>query len=253
MLPRVLFHLIPSWVDSGLTNNDWEKAIEYCEKLHKELLGKNDIYGAVLALNNMVSSQISKGDFLSAEQTLNKALNTAKGHQIPTTVLAGIYTNLGIYFQNQGNYTQSLNNLNNAAEFIKGEPYPAQLADIYNTMEIEISGANNPVYILRDGAIEIIKGDKAPIGLSEDPTKKFTLKTWNAKPKDRFFLFSDGFADQFGGEFGKKLLYKNFRELIVNSGHLPLQQQNQFLDEAFLKWQGCNEQVDDVLVIGIEV
>ncbi len=656
-------------------NNDWGKAIEYCEKLHKKLLGKNDLVGAVLALNNMGSNQISNGDFLSAEQTLHKALNITKGHQIPSTVHAGIYTNLGICYQNLGNYTQSLNNLKNATEFIKGEPYPAQLADIYNTMawvyyrkgdlynasqhsrlsiekaiesndpsilatcyytysqllregndhvtaldyyekysklrdslelerrieneknehlakqiektereqrlyiadkemqelilkqlrlesesqrqeiellkkereleqsekdrvyqtlmlakreqeaalqqstirnleqenaikefqirqkeaeelqrekeiallqsekkrqelqiekeaearkravwmlvlsslvliiviaslvvtrkknlllaeqkktieeknvnlekanadiieknlqlselaeevrtqneeitvqkdlieeknkditdsiqyasliqnavlppienlkdnfsdffvlykprdivsgdfwwchnnhsrnilavadctghgvpgaflsmlgstilteivnqfpnirsnelldqlqkkmisalvhgkntdprrdgmditvcifntknnDVEISGANNPVYVLSDGIIEIIKGDKTPIGLSEDSNKRFTLKTWAAKPKDRFYLFSDGFADQFGGEFGKKFLYKNFREQLVNSGHLNMQSQKQYLDDAFLNWQGYNEQVDDVLVVGIEV
>jgi hypothetical protein len=60
-------------------------------------------------------------------------------------------------------------------------------------------------------------------------------------------------ADQFGGEFGKKFLYKNFREQLVNSGHLNMQSQKQYLDDAFLNWQGYNEQVDDVLVVGIEV
>lgn len=118
---------------------------------------------------------------------------------------------------------------------------------------VEIAGANNPVYVLRDGTIEIIKGDKVPIGLHHVKTLPFTLKIFEYKPNDVFYLFSDGYPDQFGGEEGRKLMYKQFRELILSSANLPLNEQGEFLDESFKKWQGYNEQVDDVLVVGLKV
>ena len=118
---------------------------------------------------------------------------------------------------------------------------------------VEIAGANNPVYVLRDETIEIVKGDKAPIGLHPGRADKFSLQTFQRKPGDRFYLFSDGFPDQFGGENGRKLMYKNFRELIIESRNLSLQEQGNFLDESFIKWQGYSEQIDDVLVVGVTV
>lgn len=126
---------------------------------------------------------------------------------------------------------------------------------IFNTKstEVEIAGANNPVYVLREGNIEIIKGDKAPIGLHHGKSDSFTLKTFERRAGDRFYLFSDGFPDQFGGEDGRKFMYKNFRELLISSKHLSLREQGDFLKESFDKWQGYNEQIDDVLVIGVSV
>ena len=121
------------------------------------------------------------------------------------------------------------------------------------TKEIEIAGAYNPVYIIRDGDIEIIKADKIPIGLGGDPRSTFNLNIWKAKPKDRFYLFSDGYADQFGGEHGRKLMVKNFRKLLVQSAALPMDRQKEFLDQQFLEWQGNSTQIDDVLVLGFEM
>ena len=120
-----------------------------------------------------------------------------------------------------------------------------------NSNEVEIAGANNPVYVLRNGSIEIIKGDKAPIGVHQGKTDSFSLKTFERKAGDRFYLFSDGFPDQFGGEKGRKLMYKHFRELLIESGNLPMKDQCEFLNYSFTKWQGYNDQVDDVLVIGV--
>jgi serine phosphatase RsbU (regulator of sigma subunit) len=120
------------------------------------------------------------------------------------------------------------------------------------TLQVDFAGANNPLYIVSNGEIEVIKPDKAPIGLSP-VNKDFTLKTYNAKPGDRFFLFSDGYPDQFGGENGRKLMYKTFRELLVKSSHLPMCEQKEFLDTTFNEWKGYLDQVDDVLVVGVSV
>lgn len=118
--------------------------------------------------------------------------------------------------------------------------------------EVEIAGAYNPVYIVRNGDIEIIKTDKIPIGLGGNPDSTYKLNIWKAEPKDRFFMFSDGYADQFGGEFGRKLMVKNFRELLVKSSNMPMTEQKKFLNKSFVEWQGNQDQIDDVLVLGFE-
>ena len=118
---------------------------------------------------------------------------------------------------------------------------------------VEIAGANNPVYILRNGDIEIIKGDKAHIGLHIKRSNLFSQNTCKIEKGDRFYMFSDGFADQFGGENGNKFMLQNFRNLIISTSNLPLKEQGIALNDAFEKWKGNQEQLDDVLVIGVRL
>jgi len=124
-----------------------------------------------------------------------------------------------------------------------------------NSNEVEFTGANNPLYILRNQEVIVFKADKMPIGLREgkSASKRFTLNTINYLPNDRFIMFSDGYADQFGGEGNRKLMYKNFRNLLVESSNLPMDKQKEFLDKSFAEWQGYNQQVDDVIVVGVQV
>jgi serine phosphatase RsbU (regulator of sigma subunit) len=70
---------------------------------------------------------------------------------------------------------------------------------------------------------------------------------------DLLYLFSDGYADQFGGEFGKKLMRKKFKETILSAAALPIAEQRKFLQNYLDQWRGPLEQVDDILVIGIQV
>ncbi len=124
-----------------------------------------------------------------------------------------------------------------------------------NSNEVEFTGANNPLYILRNQEVIILKADKMPIGLREgkSASKRFTLNTINYLPNDRFIMFSDGYADQFGGESNRKMMYKNFRNLLVESSNLTMDKQKEFLDKSFTEWQGYNQQVDDVIVLGVQV
>lgn len=122
----------------------------------------------------------------------------------------------------------------------------------YKTFEILWAGANNPLWIIRKGIDEVyeIKGDKQPIGLSHSPIL-FTDHALKLDRNDSVFLFTDGFADQFGGPRGKKFKYKQLKELLLSNNDLPLDQQKQKLETAFLEWSGALEQVDDVCVIGV--
>lgn len=73
------------------------------------------------------------------------------------------------------------------------------------------------------------------------------------KPEDSIYLFSDGYADQFGGPDGKKLKYKPFKEILLRNSHLPMSEQKKVLDETFMEWKGELPQLDDVVVIGFRL
>ena len=119
--------------------------------------------------------------------------------------------------------------------------------------KLYFSGANNPVYIIRDKELVEIKGDKMPIGHHINIDQSFTLKEYDLKQGDIVYIFSDGYADQFGGDRGKKFLYSRFKKLLIEISDLELQEQKQILRDRFLEWAGEQEQVDDILVMGIRV
>lgn len=119
--------------------------------------------------------------------------------------------------------------------------------------KLYFAGANNPVYIVRDGELEIIKGDRMPIGIHLNFKRPFTLSKIDVKKGDIIYLFSDGYADQFGGPRNKKFRYKQFQELIASNAHKPLADQKQILEETILSWKGEHYQVDDIMILGYKI
>jgi len=122
-----------------------------------------------------------------------------------------------------------------------------------NTGMIDFAGANNPLYLIRNGKLAKILGDRMPIGIhftTITPFKNQTLKVFKG---DRLYLFSDGYADQFGGPKGKKFMYKPFQDLLLRNYHKPMDGQKEILETTFKSWKGDREQVDDVLVIGMAI
>jgi len=118
------------------------------------------------------------------------------------------------------------------------------------SMEIEYAGAYNSMYLVRDGELTETKADRQPIGLAEGKEKIFNTKVVSISHGDMIFLFSDGFADQFGGEKLKKFMTKNMKTLMVSISNEPVERQRKILDETIEKWRGEVEQIDDILVIG---
>lgn len=123
-----------------------------------------------------------------------------------------------------------------------------------NTYQLTWAGANNPLWILRNDTqtIEEVKADKQPIGVTDHP-KPFTTHQLQLHKDDVVYLSSDGYADQFGGEKGKKLKDANLKKLLLEIYREPMEQQSKQLNEAFEAWRGGLEQVDDVCVIGVRV
>ena len=118
---------------------------------------------------------------------------------------------------------------------------------------LEFSGANNPLYLVRDQELMELKADKIPIGIHEFCNEPYATQKLELKGKDEIYLFSDGFADQFGGSKGKKMKYTRFKQIILESASVPFHQKEWALDTAFNEWKGNQEQIDDVLVLGFKI
>lgn len=126
---------------------------------------------------------------------------------------------------------------------------------------LEYAGANRPLWIFRknksgEAAFEMIKANKFPIGgmeLQENEKRKFTNHAISVEKGDMIYVFSDGFADQFGGDRGKKFMVGNMQKLVADIYHKPVTEQEQILIKAFQDWKGELDQIDDVLVIGFRI
>lgn len=114
------------------------------------------------------------------------------------------------------------------------------------------AGANNPLWMVCDGEFQEIKATKQPVGKNEQ-NKRFTTHVLNLAKGTLLYLFTDGYADQFGGPQGKKFKYKQLAELILSAKGLSMKQQCEKLEKAFLNWKGNIEQVDDVCIIGLKI
>lgn len=120
--------------------------------------------------------------------------------------------------------------------------------------KVFFAGANNPMIIVRNNELLKVRGDRLPIGAFEgNMPQKFTNNEVEVLPGDMIYLFSDGYADQFGGSEGKKFLIGRFQQLLVEMSHLPMEMQKEELYSRLLAWMGRGSQVDDILVIGIRV
>jgi ligand-binding sensor domain-containing protein/serine phosphatase RsbU (regulator of sigma subunit) len=117
---------------------------------------------------------------------------------------------------------------------------------------LEFSGAYNPIYLIRDGELTETKGDRFTIGRSvtDVQEKKFTNHIIKIKEGDTIYLFSDGYADQFGGVFRKKFKSAPMKELFLKIQNKKMEEQKSILDSTIETWRGDIEQIDDILIIG---
>ena len=120
------------------------------------------------------------------------------------------------------------------------------------TAVLQYAGANNPLYIVRNGELMETKPDKQPIG-KHFRNEPYTHHEINLQSGDTLYIFTDGYADQFGGPKGKKFMYKQFKELLLSIYDKSMDEQKQLLYQAFNAWKGDLEQVDDVCVIGVRI
>jgi len=121
-----------------------------------------------------------------------------------------------------------------------------------NTNKLSFSGANNPLFVIRNKELIVIKGDPQPIGLHKKMTP-FSIHELDMFTNDIVYTFSDGYHDQLREDDGERYKISNFKQKLLDIHELPLLDQKNELDVVFNNWKGSSSQVDDVLVMGVKV
>ena len=123
----------------------------------------------------------------------------------------------------------------------------------FKKMKLKFAGANNPLYLIRNGELEVFKTNKFAIGSFTDGENNYETFELDLKAGDKIYAFSDGYPDQFGGERGKKFMYKKFKELLVETVNESMEDQKRKLEDRLFQWMGSHEQVDDIVIFGVEI
>lgn len=121
------------------------------------------------------------------------------------------------------------------------------------TNVLQFSGAYNPLYLVRDKQLQVVKADMQPIAIYPRE-REFTFNEINVQKGDVIYIFTDGFIDQFGGEHNDKLKSSGFKKVLLQISHLPMKDQKAVLNDFIDNWMGAkNVQVDDILILGIKI
>lgn len=250
-------------------NREVTQSIKYALRIQNAILPTQKIVKQYLE-NSFVlykPKDIVAGDFYWMETTNDLILFAAcdcTGHGVPGAMVSVVCHNALNRAVKEFGLTQPAAILDKTAELVI-ENFSKSEEDIKDGMDISLcsynaktntlqwAGANNPLWLLQNGEIIETKADKQPIGMNEGG-KPFTNHTFNLNTADTIYLFTDGFADQFGGETGqKKLTRKRFKDLILSIQSKTIQEQGIALDKFITDYRKEIEQIDDILVMGVKV
>ncbi|TNE55970.1 MAG: tetratricopeptide repeat protein [Bacteroidetes bacterium] len=253
-------------------NKDIKDSIQYAERIQRAILPQQSIWENHLP-NSFVfycPKDILSGDFYwieSADQKVYVAAADCTGHGVPGALVSIVNYNLlnkavkenGLRDTalilddvNEGLY-ESLNRGKSSGHLKDGMDINLIALDRKHKT-VQYSGANNPLYLIREGEVIVHKANKFPVGYYMDGQKQqFDSNTIPLKEGDMLYLFTDGYADQFGGPGGKKFKYRQLRDTFLDISGMELDNQHQELEKRFKNWKGNLEQIDDVLIIGIKI
>ena len=247
-------------------------SIYYARRIQNAILPPDDLVKKALPESFVLylPKDIVSGDFYWIAQQKGKSIFAAvdcTGHGVPGAFMSIVGNNQLNYAVNVVALTQPSEILNSLHYGVThtlrqsrgGSPVRDGM-DIalctvdFETFKLEFAGAFNPLFIVRNGELIQVKPDKVPIGaFIDDELHQFTNNSFDLQPGDMIYVFSDGYVDQFGGEQNKKFMISRFRELLVSISGDPLDKQKEHLLKTHNEWRGENEQVDDILVIGVRV
>lgn len=120
------------------------------------------------------------------------------------------------------------------------------------TLKLQFAGANNPLYVVNNNELIELKGDKMPIAI-HTKMNEFTNHEFQLYKGDILYLISDGYADQFGGDKGRKFKYAKLKELFVDINNLPMNKQLEEIENSLTNWKGNYFQVDDITILGFKI
>ena len=262
-----------------------EKQKEIIEEKQKEILSSisyaKRLQEAILPPNSLIKQNlpdsfffykpkdIVAGDFywLETDQKNSNALLFAAadctGHGVPGAMVSVVCSNALNRTVNEFGITNPGEILDKVSELVV-ETFEKSESEVNDGMDISLcyfdksknelkwSGANNPLWIIRNNTLIEYKPNKQAIGKVDVPLP-FITQTIQLQKNDILYLFTDGYADQFGGEKGKKFKLSSLQELFLSKCHLPMDEQLKEVEKTLSNWKGNIDQVDDILIIGIRV
>jgi serine phosphatase RsbU (regulator of sigma subunit) len=253
-------------------NKDITDSIRYAKRLQTAILKPETALGSYFDDGFILfkPKDIVSGDFYWFEKFGNLSLIAAAdctGHGVPGAFMSIIGCNLLSQTVNEHAITKPaaiLNSVNKGlSKVLQQRSEEVSVKDgmdialcVFNseTMMLEYSGAYNPMWLIREGNLIEFKADKFPVGaFLDNQVRIFTNHEMPVQKGDLVYLFSDGFADQFGGPEGKKFKYKALKKLILDNYQKSASVQKNIFDEVFEEWMGGLEQVDDVLLMGVKI
>jgi len=261
-------------------------SINYAKYIQSSILPKEEQLESLLGEHLVLykPKDIVSGDFYWISNIENKTVIAAvdcTGHGVPGAFMSMLGTALLNEIINKEYITHpgvilrrlrkevinSLKQKGESGEQKDGMDIALCTLDLEN-MKLQFSGANNPLYLIRKSNLEKagilrcdlggddqlyeIKGDLMPIGIN-DRMDNFTFHEIKIFKGDTFYLFTDGFPDQFGGRDSKKYGYRKFREQLLRNNSLTMADNKIILEKVLYEWMGDNSQVDDILVIGFRI
>ncbi len=252
-------------------NKDITDSIHYAKRIQKALMASDGILKKNLAEYFLMykPKDIVSGDFYWAEQKdsgFMLAVCDCTGHGVPGAFMSLLNITILnetvnekkicspdlIFNQVREDIVKVLNPEGREEEQTDGMDAVLCCFD-FNKLKLDFACANNPLWIVRKDSIIEFKPDKMPVGMHFGKKTDFTLKSVDLQKGDVVYLFTDGFADQFGGLKGKKFKYSQFKELLLSIYSRPMHEQQSIIQQKLEVWKGGLEQVDDILVMGIRI
>ncbi|CAG5082352.1 tetratricopeptide repeat protein [Parvicella tangerina] len=257
-----------------------DRAYDELEEKNKEILDSivyaKRIQNAILPPPKLVKEYLSNsfvlylpkdivaGDFYWVEHRDDKILFAAcdcTGHGVPGALVSVICVNGLNRSVREHGLTDPGKILDKTREMVIAE-FEKSEDEVHDGMDVSLAslegnklewaGANNPLWLVRNGELIVYKPDHQPIGKYTQPTP-FTTHSIDLQKGDTIYVFTDGYQDQFGGDKGKKLKAANFKKLLLSIQGETMPNQKQIIEAHFNKWKGEFEQIDDVCVIGVRV
>lgn len=252
-------------------NKDITDSFRYAQRIQKALMASNHLLDKNLNEYFVLykPKDIVSGDFYWAEESDSRfllAICDCTGHGVPGAFMSLLnITKLNetvrekkivqpphVFNKVRDEIIKALNPEGTIEEGRDGMDAVFCSIDLKN-LKLDYVCANNTIWILRNGVIIESNFDKMPVGMYAGPKSDFTGHSFDLQKGDCIYLFTDGYADQFGGPKGKKFKNSQFKETIISVHQLPMNEQQIKLQQIIESWKGTLEQVDDILVVGIRV
>lgn len=251
-------------------NKEVIDSIKYAQRIQNAILPPQSIISKNLKQNFILfkPKDIVSGDFYWIENINNCtffAVVDCTGHGVPGAFMSIIAFNALNQAVNEYKLRKPADILNQVNIEISKTLHQTENIDVEDgmdislcmlntdTKELEFAGAHHTLNIVSNGELTTIKSDKFSIGSQKGKDKKFQNHCFKLKKDDFIYIFSDGYADQFGGAKERKFMYKNLRSLLLKNHKKDILLQKQILNDEFYAWKGNLEQVDDICIMGIKI